>query len=79
MDREEFFRLKKVQGKKKRDHAEREDEARQQREQAGHDEAPSENLIADKDEDSRHTCLETGKSRGTDGLVSCSHLLISVF
>ncbi|KDE09226.1 V-type proton ATPase subunit D [Microbotryum lychnidis-dioicae p1A1 Lamole] len=59
MDREEFFRLKKVQSKKKRDGAARELEEKQKREakeKAGEpieevDETPSANMVDDKDED----------------------------
>ncbi|SCV72113.1 BQ2448_4807 [Microbotryum intermedium] len=59
MDREEFFRLKKVQGKKKRDGAARElveKQKREAQEKAGEpieevDETPSANLVDVKDED----------------------------
>jgi len=59
MDREEFFRLKKVQGKKKRDTAARQIEAEEA--QAARDDAPtaveeydnegSSNLLSEKDND----------------------------
>ncbi|KAK4046548.1 H(+)-transporting V1 sector ATPase subunit D [Microbotryomycetes sp. JL201] len=62
MDREEFFRLKKVQGKKKRDAAAREDEARTHREAQEGDDVPSENLIADKDEDSAFNKTRSAES-----------------
>lgn len=54
MDREEFFRLKKVQGKKKKDTAERELEERKKREkmnEEGKSHEPGENLLQEKDDD----------------------------
>lgn len=72
MDREEFFRLKKIQSKKKRDTAAKELEATEKREAAemsegqqrsGGSDAPAEtgNMLQDKDDDSEsapgRTCL----------------------
>lgn len=61
MDREEFFRLKKVQSKKKRDTAARELEEKLKRdakeaaeegiEEEEEEEKPSDNLLNEKDED----------------------------
>lgn len=59
MDREEFFRLKKVQGKKKRDTAQRELEEKAKREAAEavesgdpqEEEEVTESLIKEKDDD----------------------------
>lgn len=65
MDREEFFRLKKVQGKKKKDTALREAEAKDKREkmqEQGQSDEPGENLLQDKDDD--------GESVGSSVLAS---------
>jgi V-type H+-transporting ATPase subunit D len=60
MDREEFFRLKKIQGKKKKDTKEKEEEEKKKREGKEHDEEEAERdnaagrgdlLNADKDDD----------------------------
>lgn len=56
MDREEFFRLKKVQGKKKKDTAARDAEAKDKRDkmiEQGQSHEPGENMLQDKDEDGK--------------------------
>jgi V-type H+-transporting ATPase subunit D len=63
MDREEFFRLKKIQGKKKKDTKEKEDEEKRKRDEKENDgssqggrqeEATGDLLNADKDEDGEY-------------------------
>ncbi len=54
MDREEFFRLKKVQGKKKKDTAAREEEDQKRRDAEDHRNAPeATDLGIDDDEDGK--------------------------
>jgi hypothetical protein len=71
MDREEFFRLKKVQSKKKRDTAVRDAEAKEKRdaaeaagvaEEEEEEEQGGENLLAEKDEDGEFLSLTSSLS-----------------
>lgn len=72
MDREEFFRLKKVQSKKKRDTAVRDAEAKEKRdaaEAAGlaeeeEENGQGENLLAEKDEDGEFSHSSSLSCRG---------------
>ena len=79
MDREEFFRLKKVQGKKKKDTAAREEEDQKRRDaEDGREAGGAADLGIDKDEDGEHKERGVFQSvwfRGLTGCVTCSGVL----